>query len=252
MTANLDEYRAFMHELARASGAFICPLFGRPDLPVEVKQDSTPVTTADRGAEQIMRDMIGRRFPAHGVLGEEFGPDRTDAEFVWVLDPVDGTKSFITGVALWVTLVALVHHGSLHQPVLGQLMIGDGAATTLNGQPVQCRPTEELAASTLLTCDWLSPAQYQDGAAFERLCRSVRLARTWADGYGYLLLASGFADIVLDPIMNPWDVAALVPVVRGAGGIITDWQGGSPYPAGSTVAAATPKLHSTVLSMLGS
>jgi histidinol phosphatase-like enzyme (inositol monophosphatase family) len=241
--------------MAWQSGAYIRPLFGRPDLPVDVKQDDTPVTSADRGAEQLMREMIRQRFPSHGVLGEEFGPDRTDAEFVWVLDPVDGTKSFITGVALWVTLIALLYRGEpvlacIHQPILDQLMVGDGATTTLNGKSVRCRATEGLSTSTLLTCDWLSPATYQDGSAFERLCRSVRLARTWGDGYGYLLLASGFADIVVDPIMNPWDVAALVPVVRGAGGVITDWHGGAPYPANSTVAACTSQLHGAVLSML--
>jgi histidinol phosphatase-like enzyme (inositol monophosphatase family) len=255
MRSELEECRAFLHELARESGAFICPLFGRPDLPVDIKQDQTPVTSADRGAEELMRTMIRRRFPSHGVLGEEFGADRTDAEFVWVLDPVDGTKSFITGVSLWVTLIALLHRGEpvlgcIHQPILRQLMVGDGTTTTLNGQAVRCRATEDLSSSTLLTCDWLSPARYQDGAAFERLCRSVRLARTWADGYGYLLLAAGFADIVVDPIMNPWDIAALVPVVRGAGGTITDWQGAAPYPANSTVAASTSALHSAVLSML--
>ena len=255
MTARLDPYRLFLHDLARESGSFICPLFGRPDLAVDIKPDRTPVTHADRGAERLMREMIRQKFPSHGVLGEEYGPDRADAEFVWVLDPVDGTKSFITGVPLWVTLIALLYRGEpvlgcIHQPILGQLMVGDSTTTTLNGQTVRCRVTEDLSCCTLLTCDWLTPAQYQDGAAFERLCRSVRLARTWADGYGYLLLASGFADIIVDPIMNPWDIAALVPVVRGAGGIITDWQGGPPYPAASTVATCAPQLHSAVLSML--
>ncbi|MBN1605489.1 MAG: histidinol-phosphatase [Polyangiaceae bacterium] len=255
VTPELDEFRSLLHELARESSALIRPLFGRPDLPVDLKEDHSPVTSADRGAEELMREMIRQRFPSHGVLGEEFGPDRTDAEFVWVLDPIDGTKSFITGVALWVTLIALLYRGEpvlgcIHQPILGQLMVGDGATTTLNGKAVHCRATEDLSSCTLLTCDWLSPARYQDGAAFERLCRTVRLARTWADGYGYLLLASGFADIVVDPIMNPWDVAALVPVVRGAGGIITDWHGSPPYPANSTVAACSPKLHAAVLRML--
>lgn len=249
------EHRAFLLELARASGDYIRPLFGRLDLPVEAKADLTPVTAADRGAEELMRGMIQRRFPAHGILGEEFGPDRTDADYVWVLDPIDGTKAFTTGITLWGTLIALVHRGQpvlgcIHQPVLGQLMIGDGTETTLNGKRVRCRPTTGLAESTLLTCDWLTPAVHQPGPGFDRLSRSVRLARTWADCYGYLLLASGWADIVVDPIMNPWDLAALVPVIRGAGGVITDWQGGPAYPATSTVAAATPELHAATLSAL--
>ena len=203
-----------------------------------------------------MRRMIRERFPCHGLLGEEFGPENTDAEFVWVLDPVDGTKSFITGVPLWGTLIALLHHGQpvlgcIHQPVLGQLMVGDGTTTTLNGAPVRCRPASCLADSTLLTCDWLSPDQHGKRAGFDRLARASRLCRTWGDCYGYLLLAAGWADIVVDPIMNPWDIAALVPVIRGAGGAITDWTGGPAYPADSTVAAATPELHAAALAQLG-
>jgi len=167
---------------------------------------------------------------------------------VWVLDPIDGTKSFITSVPLFGTLIALLHQGQpvlgcIHQPILGQLMIGDGKVTTLNDKPVRCRSGRTLAEATLLTCDWLSPAVYQDGAAFQRLAQSVKLSRTWGDCYGYLLLAAGWADLALDPIMNPWDIAALVPVIRGAGGVITDWNGGPAYPAGSTLAAATPELH---------
>jgi myo-inositol-1(or 4)-monophosphatase len=252
---DLSPHRAFLLELAQASGDFTRPLFGRLDLAVESKSDASPVTQADRGAEELMRRMIRSKFPTHGVLGEEFGPDRTDAEFVWVLDPVDGTKSFITGVPLWGTLIALLHHGQpvlgcINQPVLNQLVVGDGKTTTLNGAPVRCRPTTRLADSTLLTCDWLTPAQYQDAAAFDRLAKSAKLCRAWGDAYAYLVLATGWADLVVDPIMNPWDVAALVPVIRGAGGVITDWSGGPAYPASSTVAAATPELHAAALATL--
>ncbi|HWA25591.1 MAG TPA: histidinol-phosphatase [Lacunisphaera sp.] len=248
-------YLPFLSELAHASGDFLRPLFGRPGLAVELKGDLSPVTAADRGAEELLRRMINAKFPRHGILGEELGPENTDAEFVWVLDPVDGTKTFITGVPLWGTLIALLHHGQpvlgcIHQPVLNQLVIGDNATTTLNSSPVRCRRTTNLAEATLLTCDWLTPAQYEDGAAFDRLAKSVRLARTWGDAYGYLLLATGWADIVVDPIMNPWDIAALVPVIRGAGGVISDWQGGAAYPAKSTIAAATPELHAATREIL--
>jgi histidinol phosphatase-like enzyme (inositol monophosphatase family) len=253
---DFPHYRDFMLELAHASGDFIRPLFGRHDVAVEMKSDQSPVTQADRGAEELMRRMIRTKFPSHGVLGEEFGSEHTDAEFVWVLDPVDGTKSFISGVPLWGTLIGLLHQGQpvlgcIHQPVLNQLVIGDGTVTTLNGSPTRCRPTKSLPNATLLTCDWLTPAQYQDGAAFDRLARSARLCRTWGDAGGYLLLATGWADLVVDPVMNPWDIAALVPVIRGAGGIITDWSGGPPYPATSTIAAATPELHAAALAVLG-
>jgi histidinol phosphatase-like enzyme (inositol monophosphatase family) len=254
---NLAPYRDFTIELARASGDFIRPLFGRREMTVELKADQTPVTQADRGAEELMRRMIKARFPRHGLLGEEFGSENADAEFVWVIDPIDGTKSFISGVPLWGTLIALLYRGQpvlgcIHQPVLNQLVVGDGTATTLNGTPVLCRPTTRVADATLLTCDWLTPAQYQDGAAFERLARSARFCRTWGDAGGYLLLATGWADIVVDPIMNPWDIAALVPVIRGASGVITDWNGGPAYPAKSTVAAATSELHAAVLAALSS
>lgn len=252
---SLSAERSFLIELAHASGDFIRPLFGRHDVAVELKGDLTPVTAADRGAEELLRRMIKARFPAHGILGEEFGPENIEAEFVWVLDPVDGTKSFVTGVPLFGTLIALLHRGEpvlgcIHQPILRQLMVGDGQTTTLNGVPVRCRATRALADATLLTCDWVSPSIHQDGAAFDRLSRTVKLARTWGDCYGYLLLASGWADIVVDPIMNPWDIAALVPVVRGAGGVISDWQGGAAYPANSTIAAATPELHAVTLASL--
>lgn len=252
---DLAPYHAFTLELARASGDFIRPLFGRRDLPVEAKSDQSPVTYADRGAEELMRRMIKTTFPTHGILGEELGPENLDAEFVWVLDPVDGTKSFVTGVPLFGTLIGLLHHGQpvlgcIHQPILQQLVIGDGRTTTLNGAPVCCRPTTRLADSTLLTCDWLTPAQYQNGPAFDRLAKSAKLCRTWGDAYAYLLLATGWADVVADPIMNPWDIAALVPVIRGAGGVISDWHGGPAYPAQSTLAAATPELHAATLAAL--
>jgi myo-inositol-1(or 4)-monophosphatase len=173
-----------------------------------------------------------------------------------MLDPIDGTKSFITGVPLWGTLIALLHQGQpvlgcIHQPILGQFMVGDGKVTTLNGRPVRARRTTRIEDATLLTSDPLNPAKYQDGPKFDALIRRARLVRTWGDCYGYLLVAAGHADIMGDPIMNPWDIAALVPVVRGAGGIITDWSGNAPYPAESILAAATPELHAAARATLG-
>jgi histidinol phosphatase-like enzyme (inositol monophosphatase family) len=252
---DLSPYRTFMTELASESGDFIKPLYRQHSVVVETKADQSPVTIADRGAEQLMRARIAKRFPGHGIMGEEFGNDRLDAEFVWVLDPVDGTKAFITGLPLWGTLIALLHHGQpvlgcIHQPVLEQLVLGDGSATLLNGRAVRCRPTRRIEDSTLLTSDPLTPAKLQNGAAFNALQERAKLVRTWGDCYGYLLLATGWADIALDPIMNPWDIAALVPIIRGSGGVITDWQGAPPFPAKSTVAAATPELHQQVLAAL--
>jgi myo-inositol-1(or 4)-monophosphatase len=247
-------YRAFMQELAAQSGDFVRPLFGSPGLAVETKADQTPVTLADRGAEELMRTLIAKKFPTHGIIGEELGAERAEAEFVWVLDPIDGTKSFISGVPLWGTLIALLHRGEpvlgcIHQPVLRQLMLGDGTTTTLNGRTVRCRAIARLEEATLLTSDPLNPGKYQDGPAYETVVRRARLARTWGDCYGYLLLAGGWADVMLDPIMNPWDIAALVPVIRGAGGVITDWQGRDPVK-GSSIVAAGPALHPQVIAAL--
>ncbi len=252
---DLTPYRTFMTELCRESGDYIVPLYRQPGVAVERKADASPVTIADRGAEELMRARIAKRFPVHGIIGEEFGDDRPDAEFVWILDPIDGTKSFITGLPLWGTLIALLHHGQpvlgcIHQPVLGQLLIGDGATTTLNGQVVRCRATSRVEDATLLLSDPLTAAKHQNGPAFDALQHRARLVRTWGDCYAYLLVATGWADIAVDPIMNPWDIAALVPVIRGAGGVITNWQGGAPFPAESTVACATAELHQQVMAAL--
>jgi histidinol phosphatase-like enzyme (inositol monophosphatase family) len=251
---DLSPYRTFLAELAQASGKFIRPYFRDPALVVETKGDATPVTAADRGAEELLRRLINARFPAHGIIGEEMGTENASAEFVWVLDPIDGTKSFITGVPLWGTLTALLHRGQpvlgcIHQPILGQLMIGDGNTTTLNGRTVRTRSTTRIEESTLLTSDPLN-LRMRMGKDTDPFLSRAKLVRTWGDCYGYLLVAAGHADVMIDPIMNPWDIAALVPVIRGAGGVITDWNGGTPYPADSTVAAATPELHAAVLAGL--
>ena len=244
-----------MAELAAESGNFIKPLYRQPSIAVETKADLSPVTIADRGAEELLRSLLRRRYPAHGIIGEELGSENPDAEFVWVLDPIDGTKSFITGVPLWGTLIALLHEGqpvlgSIHQPILGQYLVGDTQTAMFNGRNVRCRPTTRLEDATLLTSDPLTPAKYQSGQAYDGLARRARLVRTWGDCYGYLLVATGWADICLDPIMNPWDIAALVPIIRGAGGVITDWRGGQAYPAESTIACGTRELHDQVVAML--
>jgi histidinol phosphatase-like enzyme (inositol monophosphatase family) len=249
------KFLPFAVELAQASGEFIKPHFGRPGLAVDLKSDATPVTIADRGAEELMRAMIAKRFPDHGVLGEEYGAARQDAEFVWVLDPVDGTKAFTTACPLFGTLIGLLHRGEpclgiIHNPILNQLMIGDGTKTTLNGAAVQCRATTQVADATLLYSDHFTAERFQDGAAFDALARQVKLARTWGDCYGYMLMAAGWADIALDPIVNPWDIAAIIPIVRGSGGIITDWHGDSPSSTPSAVACSTSALHASVIDIL--
>jgi myo-inositol-1(or 4)-monophosphatase len=252
---NLDPQRNFMIELAALSGDFIRPYFGRSGLEVEIKKDQSPVTAADKGAEELMRKLIKGKYPDHGVIGEEFGSDRADAEFVWVLDPIDGTKSFISGVPLFGTLIALLHNGlpilgCIHQPILGQLVVGDGQSCTLNGRPVTTRNIRRIEDATLLTSDPVVIAGNAAARGYTPLMGRAKLARMWGDCYGYLLIATGSADVMYDPLMNPWDIAALVPVIRGAGGVITDSKGGPPYPAKSTVAAGTKELHALVIAAL--
>lgn len=252
----LDPFKAFIRELASASSEAILPYFGNAQFGLEIKSDDSPVTLANRTAELAMRHLIEKRFPDHGIIGEEYGTEREDAEFVWVLDPVDGTKSFITAVPLFTTLIGLLHQGRpvlgcIHQPVLRQLMVGDGHETVLNERPVRIRPIDGLAQATLLTSDPLFPAKYQNGMGFDSLCRSARLYRTFGDGYGYLLVASGWADIMVDPIMKPWDLLPLVPCITGAGGQITDWQGNdATLPSAESAVASSPTLHRQVIRLL--
>ncbi|MGF1616377.1 MAG: histidinol-phosphatase [Acidimicrobiia bacterium] len=244
----------FARSLAEASGRLIAGRFTRKEMTVDIKDDLSIVTETDRDVEAMLREMIHAIHPDHGIIGEEFGVEAPDAEFVWTLDPIDGTISFVSGVPLFGTLIGLMHHGEpilgvIHQPVLGELLIGDGERTTLNGRAVSMRPCSRLAEATLLTTDPNLADRFQDGAKFQALRRSTAMTRTWGDCYGYLMLASGRADIMVDPIMNQWDLIPLIPIIRGAGGVITDWQGGDPA-TGNSIVAAGPGLHSQVLEIL--
>jgi histidinol phosphatase-like enzyme (inositol monophosphatase family) len=255
---DLTPYRDFLVELAQRSGDLIRPYFGADaaTLAVELKADETIVTRADREAEALMRELITRRFPEHGIIGEEYGTERPDAEFVWSLDPIDGTISFASASPLFGTQVALLHSGvpilgAINQPVLRQLCIGNGKVATLNGIPARVRGSRPLSEATLLTTDILRVPKHYDGAAFDALMRGVKLVRTWGDCYGYLLLASGHADIMGDPGMHHlWDVAPLVPVIRGAGGVITDWQGNDVLGLNSVLTTTSPALHAEVVRTL--
>jgi histidinol phosphatase-like enzyme (inositol monophosphatase family) len=252
---NLDPYRAFLIELAAASGDFIRPFFGRSDLRVDLKSDQSPVTAADTGAEELMRGMIKRKFPGHGILGEEGGTEGPDAEFVWVLDPIDGTRSFTAAVPLFGTLIALLHQGQpvlgcIHQPILRQLLVGDNAIAMMNGKRVKTRTNGRIEEATLLTSDPVVVAR-PECRGYAALMGRAKLARTWGDCYGHLLVATGWADVIYDPVMNLWDIAALVPIIRGAGGVITDARGGPAYPAASTVSSANAEIHGQVIEALG-
>jgi len=244
----------FLHQLLDLSRDIIRPYFNNSGLKVETKEDATPVTLADREAELAIREAIRQQHPEHGIIGEEFGNEREDAEYVWVLDPIDGTKSFITGVPLFGTLICLLRNGepilgAIDQPILGQRMIGDGTTTTLNGKPVRVREDVPLEDAVLLTTDPLEPGRLRDPAGWDSLASRVRLCRTWGDCYGYLLMASGRADIMVDPIVAKWDFLPLIPIVRGAGGVITDWEGNPPLE-GDSIVAAPAGIHGQILQIL--
>lgn len=223
------ETLAFANTLADASGAIIRGYFRR-GVAVDDKPDRSPVTIADREAERELRRLIEARFPEDGILGEEFGATRPDAERIWVLDPVDGTKSFISGIPLFGTLIALAEFGQpvlgvIDQPISRERWIGAaGQPTTLNGKSVHARACPTLGSATLFAT---APEMFREDEAvgFQRLRRSVKLPRYGADCYAYGLLAAGFIDLVVEASLKPWDYCAMVPVIEGAGGKVTDWQG---------------------------
>jgi inositol-phosphate phosphatase/L-galactose 1-phosphate phosphatase/histidinol-phosphatase len=254
--AALDEFLTLASELADAAGAVIRPYFRTP-LAVDDKADLSPVTAADRAAEAAMRQLINARFPGHGILGEEYGRERDDAEFVWVLDPIDGTKSFISGVPLFGTLIALTQAGRpilgiIDQPISRERWVGaTGRATTLNGAPICCRACPALAAATIFatTPDMFKGA---DADAFARVAGAAKLVRYGADCYAYGLVALGFADVVIEASLKPYDFGPMGPVVEGAGGIVTDWQGAPLGLAsdGRVVIAGDRRAHEQALALL--
>lgn len=250
---NMKELREFMRILADESGKIIRNYF-RTSITVNSKSDLSPVTIADKKAEELMRELIMRNFPDHGIIGEEFGSYNESAEYKWILDPIDGTKSFICGAVSFGTLIALLKNGEpvlgvINQPVLNEFLIGDNYKAELNGSRVCVRNCDTLADSVLLTTDHLNIEKYQDAKSFDKLIRSVKLYRNWGDCYGYYLLATGFADIMIDPEMHIWDSMAVIPVIKGAGGIISDYHGGDPVKGNSIIAAA-PGVHQQVVEIL--
>jgi inositol-phosphate phosphatase/L-galactose 1-phosphate phosphatase/histidinol-phosphatase len=252
-----DAFLAFALSLADAAGDVIRPYFRKP-LAIRDKADLTPVTAADRVAEETMRALIEERFPEHGILGEEFGRVREDAEFVWSLDPIDGTKSFISGVPLFGTLIALTRGGRsilgvIDQPILRERWVGAvGRPTTLNGAAIRCRACPVLAAATLFAT---TPDMFkgEDAASFARVSDKVKLTRFGADCYAYGLVATGFVDLVLEASLEPYDFCAMVPIVEGAGGVATDWRGANLDLAsdGRILVAGDRRAHEAALALLG-
>jgi len=249
----LDNFKSFSKYLADKSGEIIKNYF-RTDFSIESKQDLSPVTIADKKSEETMREIIMKEFPDHGIIGEEFGEHNKNADYKWILDPIDGTKSFICGAVAFGTLIALTKNGEpvlgvINQPILDEFLFGDNSTAELNGRAVKLRACNKIEDSVLVTTDYLNIEKYQNIKKFQELIKKVKLYRGWGDCYGYYLLATGYADIMIDPIMSPWDLLPLIPIIKGAGGVITDYKGNDAINGKSAVAAST-QIHKEVISIL--
>ena len=254
------ELLAFAHDLAAAAGEAILPHFRSP-LSVENKADPgnfDPVTIADRTAEEAMRELIRQRFPEHGIFGEEHGRTAGDRH-TWVLDPIDGTRGFMTGLPTWGTLIGLTIDGQprlgvMDQPFVGERFVGGAGATLLRpgafAKPLHARACSGFAEAVLSTTSPDLFVTEAERAAFDGLRRQVRLTRYGGDCYAYCLLAAGLIDLVVESGLQPYDVVALVPIVEGAGGVITNWAGGPAWHGGQIVAAGDPRLHALALAAL--
>ena len=227
--------------LARVTGDVALGHY-RSRLRVERKADGSPVTIADREAEQAARGWVERYFPADGLLGEEFGELRPGARRRWVIDPIDGTKTFVRGTPLWGSLVALcegeqVLAGAAYFPAVGELLVAAPAAGCWwNGSRCSVSTTASLESATVLTTDERFLERPARRAGWERLTAAAEVGRSWGDCFGYLLVATGRAEVMCDPILSPWDAAALQPIIVEAGGVFTDWDGRATAFGGSAIA----------------
>jgi len=247
--ATLAELDAFLLELNRASAEVILPLF-RAEHGLEDKGKAgafDPVTAADRGAEAAIRALIAKHHPGHGVIGEEYGQDRPDAEFVWVLDPIDGTRAFISGLPVWTTLIGLRHQGapvlgSIGQPFIGEVFIGSAVGSRLvdraGERPLVTRKGVALSAALIATTDPDACFNPAETVAWRALRRATRLARFGCDAYAYAMVAAGSLDLVVEAGLKCWDIESAIPVIEGAGGVVRDWTGAPVGREGGSVIIA--------------
>ncbi len=245
--ADLRKRLDLARAVAREAGAITLEYFRQDNYAVELKRDHSPVTIADRRAEEHLRRRIADAFPSDGILGEELGEQSGTSGYRWILDPIDGTKSFISGVPLYGTLIGVEFEGRsvvgvIRVPALDEMVsaaVGQGAwAQRGESPPAAARVSgiARLADSLFCTSEVKNFGKTGRAAAYDRLDAACRLARTWGDCYGYLLVATGRAEVMIDPQMNVWDCAALQPILEEAGGTITDWRGNATIHAGEAIA----------------
>ena len=259
---DIETLTRFAGRLADASRAVILPFF-RTEMPVDDKADLwggakgyDPVTEADRKAEAVIRGLIEAVYPEHGILGEEFGAKSGTSPLTWVLDPIDGTRAFITGLPLWGTLIALNDGnrpaiGVMDQPFTGERFIGNATGAFLGTRKLKTRACPTLAHARLMTT---SPHLFRtetDRAAFDRVAGGAQLVRYGGDCYAYAMIAAGQVDAVIETGLEAYDIQALIPIVEGAGGKVTSWTGGDCQNGGSVLATGDARLHDEILSLLG-
>ena len=255
----LDGRLACAVELAKLGGQLTLKYFQTTGVDVERKGDNSPVTIADKQAEELIRHELGVRYPADAILGEEFGSHAGTSDYQWIVDPIDGTKSFISGVPIYSTLIGIVHQrqclgGVIYIPALDEVVFAaknTGTWHSIRGsEPSLCRVSlRPLSEGLFVTTQFDSFAKRGAGEGYQKLEKAAYISRTWGDGYGYLLVATGRAEVMVDPIANPWDLAAVQPVVEEAGGKFTSWSGESTVFGGDGV-GSNALVHDDVLRML--
>lgn len=249
----------FIRRIAAAAAAETLPRFRQSGtISNKLEGGFDPVTEADREAELAIRALIKAEYPDHGILGEEHGIEKGSSSHVWVIDPIDGTRAFITGLPVWGTLVGLTVDGDavaglMAQPFTGELFYATGSSTRYEGpggpRILQTRQTRNLSEATLMTT---TPGMFQGEmrAAYDRLESKVKLARYGTDCYAYAMVAAGHADLVCEVGLKPYDIVALIPVIEKAGGVVTTFTGGPAEKGGNVIAAATPELHAAAMEVL--
>lgn len=260
MTLDLTAIDATAHRLADAARSAILPHFRTAALDAENK-DATgfdPVTVADRAAERAMRDILGAERPDDAILGEEYGTQDGTSGLTWVLDPIDGTRGFVSGTPTWGVLIALNDasgpiYGLIDQPYIGERFIGSAGHAHMTGpfgaHDIRTRSPRALSEATLFTT-FPEVGTPQDGCAFHHVAQHARLVRYGCDCYAYALLAAGQIDLVIEAALNPYDICAPIAVIEAAGGLVTDWTGGPAHHGGRAIAAANPAIHAEALNLL--
>jgi myo-inositol-1(or 4)-monophosphatase len=261
LTHHINRLTEFAISLADAAASVTLPMF-RQQLTVEAKQaaDWDPVTEADRGAERVIRQMIQEGYPAHGIEGEEYGSHQPESPYQWIIDPIDGTRAFVVGMPTWGTLIGLYHNGKpllgvMSQPYVGETFVGnpEGAWLIRNGNrtPLKVRPAETLASARIGTTN---PHRYEghDAAALIMLRETCQMMRYGGDAYFFCLVAAGHLEVAMDPGLQSYDIAALIPIITGAGGVVDTWTGSDPSRGGNVIAAASPSLMAEVKAIMSS